>query len=192
MLNLSRQFDDIGISQLMKHKIQTFETAYLSTELKSASYSPLAYMMAIDYQTYLVDDILQKVDRASMTVSLEGREPFLDHRIIEWAAQLPDNYKYNKGIKKHILKEIVYQYIPKKMMDRPKMGFAIPIENWLTVDLEDKVNYYLDLGKIEKQTIFNTEFIQKLKYDFYSGKKELALKLWYALMFQMWYEKWME
>ena len=77
-------------------------------------------------------------------------------------------------------------------MDRPKMGFAIPIENWLTYDLKEKIEYYLNLDKIEKQNIFNTEFIQKLKHDFYSGKKELALKLWYALMFQMWYEKWME
>ncbi|MBK6836641.1 MAG: hypothetical protein IPG89_21250 [Bacteroidetes bacterium] len=62
-------------------------------------------MMAIDYQTYLIDDILQKVDRASMTVSLEAREPYLDHRVIEWAAQLPDNFKYSKGVKKHILKK---------------------------------------------------------------------------------------
>jgi uncharacterized protein YlzI (FlbEa/FlbD family) len=68
-------------------------------------------MQAIDYQTYLLDDILQKVDRATMTVSLEGREPFLDHRIIEWAATLPDTYKYHHGNKKYILKEIVHQYI---------------------------------------------------------------------------------
>ena len=139
----------------------------------------------------LVDNILQKVDRASMTVSLEGREPFLDHRIIEWAAQLPDDYKYYKGSKKHIIKEIVHQYIPKQLMDRPKMGFAIPIENWLINDLKDKVHYYLDDKKINQQGVFNIEFIHIIKSDFYSGKKELALKLWYALMFQMWYEKWM-
>ncbi len=191
MLNLSRQFDEKEISELMKTKTGFFETAYQSNELKKISYSPLAYMMAIDYQTYLVDDILQKVDRASMTVSLEGREPFLDHRIIEWAAQLPDDYKYYKGSKKHIIKEIVHQYIPKQLMDRPKMGFAIPIENWLINDLKDKVHYYLDDKKINQQGVFNIEFIHIIKSDFYSGKKELALKLWYALMFQMWYEKWM-
>jgi asparagine synthase (glutamine-hydrolysing) len=112
-------------------------------------YSPLAYMMAIDYQTYLIDDILQKVDRASMTASLEGREPFLDHRVIEWAAQLPDNYKYYKGSKKHIIKEIVHQYIPKELMDRPKMGFAIPIENWLMIDLKEKCFIIWMIKRIE-------------------------------------------
>jgi asparagine synthase (glutamine-hydrolysing) len=148
-------------------------------------------MMAIDYQTYLLDDILQKVDRASMTVSLEGREPFLDHRVIEWAAQLPNDYKYYKGIKKHIIKEIVHQYIPKELMDRPKMGFAIPIENWLTVDLKEKVFYYLSNEKIIAQGIFSEVAVEKLKLNFYAGKKEYALKIWYLLMFQMWYEKWM-
>ena len=191
MLNLSRQFDDIEIDQLMKSKTALIETAYLSNELKSTSYSPLAYKMANDYQTYLVDDILQKVDRASMTVSLEGREPFLDHRVIEWAAQLPDHYKYYKGSKKYIIKEIVHQYIPKQLMDRPKMGFAIPIENWLMTDLKEKVFYYLDELKIQHQNIFEANVVQKLKTDFYLGKKEYANKIWYLLMFQMWHEKWM-
>lgn len=191
MLNLSRQFNDREIEQLMKPKTQLLETAYMSDDLKKMHYSPLAYMMAIDYQTYLVDDILQKVDRASMTVSLEGREPFLDHRIIEWAAQLPDHYKYYNGSKKHIIKEIVHDYIPVELMDRPKMGFAIPIENWLMTDLKDKVQYYLSEAKIKEQDIFEVAVVQKLKSDFYSGKKEYAFKIWYLLMFQMWYEKWM-
>ncbi len=192
MLNLSRQYDEKNITQLMKSKIEGLDTAYLSNELKESFYSPLAYMMAIDYQTYLVDDILQKVDRASMTVSLEGREPFLDHRVIEWAAQLPDNYKYHHGEKKYILKEIVHQYIPKSLMDRPKMGFAIPIENWLMCDLKEKVLYYLDDEKIKSQGIFEAHVVRKLKDDFNSGKKEYAVKMWYLLMFQMWHEKWMK
>jgi asparagine synthase (glutamine-hydrolysing) len=191
MLNLSRQFDENEINSLMKSKTSLLETAYLSNELSEKYFSPLAYMMAIDYQTYLVDDIMQKVDRASMTVSLEGREPFLDHRVIEWAAQLPNHFKYYKGSKKHIIKEIVHQYIPKELMDRPKMGFAIPIENWLTIDLKDKVFYYLDDQKIMSQDIFEISAVRKLKNDFYSGKKEYAVKIWYLLMFQMWYEKWM-
>ena len=191
MLSLSRQFDEIEIGRLMKAKTSVIETAYLSDELKKLSYSPLAYMMAIDYQTYLVDDILQKVDRASMTLSLEGREPFLDHRIVEWAAQLPDHYKYYKGSKKHIIKEIVHQYIPKEMMDRSKMGFAIPLETWLMNDLKEKVFYYLDDQKIKQQNIFEVSAVQKLKTNFYSGKKEYANKIWYLLMFQMWYKKWM-
>jgi asparagine synthase (glutamine-hydrolysing) len=148
-------------------------------------------MMAVDYQTYLTDDILQKVDRASMSVGLEAREPFLDHHVIEWAAQLPDAYKYHKGIKKYILKEITHNYLPRQMMNRPKMGFAIPIEQWLAEDLKENVLFYLSESRILSQGIFDAPQVKQLHTDFFSGKKELALKVWYLLMFQMWYEKWM-
>lgn len=193
MLSLSQQFSNEEINNLFIKKINTLDTAYISNELKSEYFTPLSYMMAIDYQTYLLDDILQKVDRASMSASLEGREPFLDHRIIEWAAQLPDDFKYHQGEKKYILKEIVHQYIPKTLMDRPKMGFAIPIEKWLMEDLKDKVSYYTKDKLIIEQGIFNIDIIRNLKHRFYTqGKKEYALKIWYLLMFQMWHEKWMK
>ncbi|MBX3164164.1 MAG: asparagine synthase (glutamine-hydrolyzing) [Bacteroidetes bacterium] len=190
MLNLSKQFESEQLNDFLKTSFEELETAYLSEELKKEFYSPLAYMQATDYQTYLPDDILQKVDRASMSQSLEAREPFLDHHIIEWAAQLPDDFKYHKGIKKYILKEIVHAHIPKKLMDRPKMGFAIPIEQWLMNDLKDLVLHYLSDEKIASQNIFNPNAVSKLKSDFFSGKKELAAKIWYLLMFEMWYEKW--
>lgn len=122
--------------------------------------------MAVDYQTYLVDDILQKVDRAGMSVSLEGREPFLDHRIIEWAAQLPSHFKYNKGKKKIILKEIVHKYIPQHIMDRPKMGFGIPLQHWLTQELKPFVDELFDDKYIEAQGIFNNAEIQRLRNSF--------------------------
>lgn len=192
MLSLSQQFDDKQIQQLMRNPIQTLETAYASKALKPEFHSPLAYMMAIDYQTYLVDDILQKVDRASMTSSLEGREPFLDHHVIEWAAKLPDHFKYHNGIKKHILREIVYQYIPKEMMDRPKMGFAIPYENWMMNELKEQVMTFLADQKIEEQGIFDVAEVRQIRTDFFNGKKELGLKVWYLYMFQMWFEKWMK
>lgn len=191
MLSLSAQFDDEQLNALMKSDFSNLQTAYLSKELKNENYTPLSYMMAIDYQTYLVDDILQKVDRASMTASLEGREPFLDHRIIEWAAQLPDDYKYKDGIKKYILKEIVHQYVPKTLMDRPKTGFAIPIEHWLSNELKEQVLFYLNDQKIVEQGVFKLEYVKQLKNDFFNGKKEYAFKIWTLLMFQMWYEKWM-
>lgn len=192
MLSLSKQFDETQLNTLFKHTVQALDTAYTTMALKPEFYSPLAYMMCVDYQTYLPDDILQKVDRASMASSLEAREPYLDHHVIEWAARLPDHYKYTNGIKKYILKEITHRYIPKKMMDRPKMGFAIPIENWLAIDLKDQVMQYLNDKTITEQGIFDPDEIKKIKSGFYSGKKELALKLWYLLMFQMWYEKWMK
>ena len=192
MLSLSQQFTNNQLNKLMKNRVDELDTAYHSKELLKENYTPLAYMMAIDYQTYMVDDILQKVDRATMTVSLEGREPYLDHRIIDWAAQLPDDFKYHEGSKKYILKEITHQYVPKEMMDRPKMGFAIPIASWLQKDLKDLVLTYINEKQITEQGIFNWTQVQAILDSFYNGKKELDVKLWYLLMFQMWHARWME
>jgi len=190
MMSLSRQFSDAELNNLFVNESSQKHTRYNSKDLSKETYSSLSYMMAIDYQTYLVDDILQKVDRASMTVSIEAREPYLDHRLIEWAAQLPDSFKYNNGIKKHILKEITHNYIPKAMMERPKMGFAIPIENWMTNELKAKVVYYLDSKRIEQQGIFNAKAVETYLRKFFGGKKEYGVKIWYLLMFQMWHERW--
>jgi asparagine synthase (glutamine-hydrolysing) len=144
----------------------------------------------MDYQTYLLDDILQKVDRASMSVSLESREPLLDHRLIEYVAQLPDNLKFREGSKKWLLKEIVHQYIPKSVMDRPKMGFAIPIESWLKNELRDLLETYLSEDRINATGIFHWKEIERLKNDFLSGRKEFGVKIWYLLSYLMWFEKW--
>lgn len=192
MLSVSQQYTDKQLQKILVQNTPFSAEAYTSKELKKDQFSPLSYMMAIDYQTYLVDDILQKVDRASMTVSLEGREPLLDHRIIEFAAQLPDDFKYRNGEKKFILKEIVHQYVPKEMMDRPKMGFAIPIANWLQNELKNHVEEYIHEQKIKEQGIFNWSELRDLKERLFAGKKELDSKLWYVLMFQMWYERWMK
>lgn len=192
MWSLSRQFDEKQLAELILPRAEYTDLAYHSKELKPTFYSPLSYMMAVDYQTYLPDDILTKVDRASMSASLEGREPFLDHNVIEWAARLPDHFKYNKGIKKYILREIVHQYIPHTMMDRPKMGFAVPFENWMMTDLKEQVLSLLSPDHIRTQGIFNTEYVRNLTDRFFNGKKELGLKIWYLYMFQLWYNRWMK
>lgn len=189
--SLTQVFTGNEINQLFNGGITALPSLHSSTELKDEFYDPLSYMMAVDYQTYMVDDILQKVDRAAMSVSLEGREPFLDQDIIEWAAQLPSQYKYFKGQKKYILKQIVFKYISKEMMERPKMGFAIPIEKWLTNELRPLVEEYLSPSMINKHRLFKAAEVEKLCLDFYSGRKEKYLKLWHMLMFQMWYQKWM-
>ena len=190
LMSMTSQMSEKDINALIIEPVKKIVSGLDSKELKEEHYSVLKYMMAIDYKTYLLDDILQKVDRAGMSVSLEGREPFLDHRVIEWAAQLPMNYKYNKGEKKYILKQIVHKYIPQSMMDRPKMGFGIPIANWLSNDLKQFVDQYFDAEYIHKQNIFNNEEIQRIKNSFYSGRIERAEKIWYLLMFQMWYDRW--
>lgn len=193
MMSLSQQFTSEQMGEILKFSHHdNRDLAFFSKELKEEYATPLSYMLAIDFQTYLVDDIMQKVDRASMSVSLEGREPFLDHDLINWAAQLPDDLKYNDGIKKYILKEIVHDMVPKEMMERPKMGFAIPIADWLAKDLKPVVESYLSKELLAQHNLFDTNFIEKLKTDVFNGKKEMASKLWYFLMFQMWYERWMK
>lgn len=151
----------------------------------------LSYMMAIDFQTYMLDDILQKVDRASMSVSLEGREPFLDQHIIEFVARLPSAYKIKDGVKKYILRQIVHKYVPQKMMERPKMGFGIPIATWLKNELKVFVDESTDPVFIDQQGLFNKAEIKKLCSEFYNGKEQLYTKIWYLLMFQLWYKRWM-
>lgn len=192
MKSLSEQFVASEWQKIM-HKTPTplSPTDYEIT-LQKAYHTSLSYMQCIDYKTYLIDDILTKVDRASMAASLEAREPFLDQHIIQFAATLPDHFKYHQGTKKYILKEIVHQYIPKSMMDRPKMGFAIPIEKWLLTDLKPLVDTYINEQTLSAQNIFNTPIVLDIKKKFYNGKKEFGIKIWYFLMFQMWYERWMK
>lgn len=192
MLSLSQQFMNDKVKDLLKSNVDLLDTSYQSGELKRDVYSTLSYMQAIDFQTYLVDDILQKVDRSTMTASLEGREPFLDHRIIEYVATLPNEYKYHNGVKKRILKDIVHQYVPKELLDRPKMGFAIPIADWMQNELRDLLEEFISEDKITRQGILNWPEINKIKTAFLNGKKEYDMKVWYILMFQMWWERWME
>lgn len=190
MLSLSQQYTDAQLKHVMHASYEKLPTAYASQELQTGR-TPLAYMMAIDYQTYLLDDILQKVDRATMSQSIEGREPFLDQRIIEFAARLPDEYKYQNGVKKRIIKDIVHRYVPKELMDRPKMGFAIPIGQWLKNELRELVEEHLSEKVIREQGILEPSYVTQLKNDFFSGKSEYETKIWYVLTFQMWYRKWM-
>ncbi len=178
------------VKKLFNNSVEFLYTGFDSKELKSEKFSLLHYMMAIDYQTYLTDDILQKVDRATMSVGLEGREPFLDHNIIEWAARLPLEYKYKSGVHKHIIKEITYDFVPKELMDRPKSGFAIPISKWMHGRLKEKVNYYFSEEFIGNQGIFEFNSLKHLLDDFYQKRNRGVEIIWFLLMFQMWYDKW--
>ncbi len=144
----------------------------------------LEQMMISDFKGYLADDILVKVDRATMHVSLEGREPLLDHTILEFAARLPISVKKNKNI----LKNILQKYIPSELFERKKQGFGIPINDWLRNDLKFLVDQYLDDKKIKEQKIFDVKYVQRLKQLFLTHKND-DRKIWTLLMFQMWYEE---
>lgn len=190
MKNVTSNFFENELGNLFLIKPVSLSSNF-DTKLDAKYSDTLSQMMATDYQTYMLDDILQKVDRASMSASLEGREPFLDHRIIEWAAQLPNDFKLKNGIKKYILREIVHQYVPKEIMERPKMGFAVPVGSWLKNELKPMVDSFLNQEKIKQQAIFNPAEVKNIVDSFYNGKDQNLLKVWYLLMFQMWYEKWM-
>jgi len=192
MLNSSKLFDDKTVLKLLNKKVKLLTTHHDSCALSISSLDELNYMLAVDYQTYLSDDILQKVDRASMSVSLEAREPLLDQHIIEWAARLPTEMKYKNGEKKYILKQIVHKYLPESLMERPKMGFAIPINSWLKKDIRIIVEDSLNTEILKRQSIFNEKYIENIKNRFYNGENEFSVQLWYVLMFQMWYERWMK
>jgi len=151
----------------------------------------LSQMQAVDYKTYLCDDIFVKTDRATMATSLEVRDPLVDHKIAEYIARVPVNLKYKNGESKYILRKILYKYVPKNLLDRPKQGFEIPIDNWLKNDLRGVLEKYLSEDNIKKQGIFDEEYIKKSLNKYLSGKADFAYKFWFLLVFQMWYEKWM-
>ena len=138
----------------------------------------------------MVDDILTKVDRATMSVGLEGREPLLDYRIVEFVSQLPSEIKYKNGIKKNILKEITYKYLPKNIMERPKKGFSVPIELWFKKELVEYLHEYINEKELLKHKLFNINYVLKLKTDYILNRDINIKKLWYILIFQMWYKRW--
>lgn len=144
-------------------------------------------MFAIDYKTYMVDDVLHKVDRATMSVSLEGREPLLDYRIIEFVSRLPSDMKIKNGDKKWLLKQITHKYLPKEIMDRPKMGFGIPVDEWLKNELRDYVEEYLS-DKVD--SVLDGKELENIKRLFFLGRVNYQM-VWNILIFQMWYKRWM-
>jgi asparagine synthase (glutamine-hydrolysing) len=147
-------------------------------------------LLAVDYKTYQIDDILTKVDRATMSVGLEGREPLLDYRIIEFAARLDPALKIKNGEKKYLLKQISYKYIPQALLERPKMGFGVPLNEWLKNEFHNYLFYYLDKDRLKKENIFNADAVVALRNRYLAGARMSVIGLWYILIFQMWKEKW--
>ncbi|HIQ46080.1 MAG TPA: asparagine synthase (glutamine-hydrolyzing) [Sulfurovum sp.] len=146
-------------------------------------------MMRVDYKTFMVDDVLTKVDRATMSVSLEGREPLLDHRIVEYMARVPVSMKYKNNQGKYLARQILYKHIPQAMIDKPKAGFQIPLQEWLESDLRHLVEKYLDSSRMDDE-IFDLEEIERIKKELFLGNPTNVSKVWFIIMYEMWKEKW--
>ncbi len=151
--------------------------------------------MLLDMDTYLPGDILCKVDRASMKYSLEARCPILDPDVMDFSYRIPHRYKYASGDKKHILKEIAYEYIPRELLDRPKTGFGVPLDKWLRGPLKDQLLFYSDYAFIKRQGIFDESYVPDMVKQYVetgdrgrgTGENYSGLS-WAFFVFQQWYE----
>jgi asparagine synthase (glutamine-hydrolysing) len=155
--------------------------------------------MLLDEETYLPGDILCKVDRASMKYSIEARCPILDVNVMEYSYRLPHEYKYSNGIKKRILKDIAYDYIPKELLDRPKVGFGVPLDKWMRGPLKDKLIDMCNVDYLKRQGIFDSDYVNAFISEYLrTGDKgpasgaNYSKTAWSFFAFQQWYEYYMK
>ena len=145
-------------------------------------------MMYLDQVSYLPDDNLVKVDRAGMAVSLESRIPMLDHRVIEFVSSLPLAILRREGQSKWPLRRILDRHVPRTLIDRPKMGFGVPIDSWLRGPLREWSEELLDEARLRREGFFNPDSIRKKWAEHLSGQRNWQYHLWDVLMFQAWLE----
>jgi asparagine synthase (glutamine-hydrolysing) len=158
---------------------------------EARSREPVAQCLYVDLLSYLPDNILTKVDRMSMAVSLESRVPFLDKEIVELAFQVPDRLKIRGGISKWILKRIAEKYLPAEAVYRPKEGFSVPLKHWITGAYRGLTDELLSEPRIRRDGIFRWPEVERLKNEHLSGHRNHSHQLWAVMMFQAWQDRWL-
>ncbi len=181
-----RIYSDSTKTKLTGHHAYDDLSRYLS---RVNIYSELDRLLYLSQKLYLADDILAKVDRASMMNSLEVRAPFLDYRIVEYAARLHERFKLNGFKSKYILKKLARRHIPSKIINRPKKGFGVPIAGWLSNELKEPMLELLSESRLKQQGIFNHSGVTKLVNDHLGCKTNNRKLLWTLLCFQLWAEE---
>ena len=151
---------------------------------------PLDRMTLADSLSYLTDDILQKVDRAAMAISLETRVPFLDKDVVEFAARVPPGMKVRAGRGKWLVRQVLYKHVPADMVDRPKTGFSIPLDDWLRGPLKSWASDLVSPDRLRRQGLFNTKLVGEKLDEHMSGRRNHGYWLWNVLMAQAWHDRW--
>ena len=144
-----------------------------------------------DLHNYMPADVLVKVDRATMAASIEGREPLIDHRLVEFAFSLPFGMRRGTLGAKHLLKKVLYRYVPRALVERPKRGFAVPVERWLAGDLRGFVDEHLEPQRIARQGLFNPRMVRDYVKRLDAGDPSVRERVWSLVAFQMWHRRWM-
>jgi asparagine synthase (glutamine-hydrolysing) len=152
--------------------------------------STLSQMMYLDFRFYLEDNLLVKIDRASMACSLELRTPFLDHRLVQFAAALPGALKVRRFRLKHIFKKAVEKWLPHRIVYRQKRGFSVPIAGWMKGELRPRLDATLAEDKLKRDGLFNAPFVRRLLHEHWTGRADNRKALWTLLCFQLWYDRW--
>ncbi|MCZ7594411.1 MAG: asparagine synthase C-terminal domain-containing protein [Hyphomicrobium sp.] len=150
----------------------------------------LTRMQFLDLVTYLPDDILTKVDRASMAVALEARVPLIDHRVVEFAWRLPREMKMRNGISKWLLRQVLYRHVPPELIERPKMGFGIPLAEWLRGPLRDWTEGLLSEQNLRETGLVDTALVRRYWQEHLSGKRNWQYLIWDVLMPESWCARW--
>lgn len=188
----SRIYDRLISVWKDSHKLlkNSVEGSNILSDYALAESDKIQAMQYADFMTYLPDDIMVKVDRASMASSLETRAPLLDHRVVEFASSIPTSFKMNSSNQKIILKDLLYKYVPREIIDRPKMGFGVPLDSWLRGELKEWADDLLSDTSLNKHSLFNNDVIRNIYSEHISGENE-GYRLWNVLMFQAWYREYL-